>query len=366
MQIIPLQAIPNQEFTVVLDNNQWNITLKTVINITAASLSLNGVTLLDNTRCVANGLIIPYQYLEAGNFLFLTQNFQLPDYTQFGITQFLVYLSATDLIALRATPTLPLTTADFDPIAALPLRFSPQGYIAAPVPSEVAWQDATRAALGNTASWTDFSLFGNNAVQAILLNQPINTANGMYSNNALIFNATNQTTLKMAAATSINNIFDGGGTVFMVMGNLTVASRLWDKTTSSSTGHLVTASALSGGKFTLDFEQGTSGTTAKFATAASVVPSSPSIINLSYDSTSLNTPPILRVNGVNVNMSLTQSGTGTASSDAASDWYYLNRSNLTAATSANVSEVIIYSSALSLTDKQTDELYLSQKYNIGI
>lgn len=128
MQTIQIQPIPNQEFTFVIDNNQWTITLKTTINIVSATLVLNGNIVIQNVRCVANEIIIPSRYQESGNFLFLTQNFQLPDYTQFGTTQTLVYISAAELNVRRTPPTSPLTAGDFSPIAALPLRFKPTGY----------------------------------------------------------------------------------------------------------------------------------------------------------------------------------------------------------------------------------------------
>lgn len=129
MQSIPLQAIPNQSFSITLDRNQWNFTLKTTNDVIAVSLTKNNVTLIENLRAVANTLIIPYRYLEDGNFLFLTKNFQLPDYTQFGVTQLLIYLSPADLVISRTPSSDPIIRAtDFNPIAALPLRFAPQGY----------------------------------------------------------------------------------------------------------------------------------------------------------------------------------------------------------------------------------------------
>lgn len=125
MQNIPLQIIPNQSFSIVLDNNQWNFVLKTTNGVTAVSLTLNNNSVIENMRAVANQKIIPSQYEEAGNFMFLTQNFQLPDYTQFGITQILVYITASELEAFRAPIIPPITAANFNPIAALPVRFAP-------------------------------------------------------------------------------------------------------------------------------------------------------------------------------------------------------------------------------------------------
>lgn len=128
MMTLPLQAIPNQQLLVVLDNNQWVIEIKSTNGTISVSLSVNGVDVAENVRAVAGGFIIQSEYQEQGNFAILCQDFLVPDYTQFGVTQFLTYFSQAELDALRVTETPPITQADFNPIAALPLRFAPQGY----------------------------------------------------------------------------------------------------------------------------------------------------------------------------------------------------------------------------------------------
>ena len=128
MQLLPLQAIPNQAFSIVLDNNQWLFVIKTTNGVMSVSLGLNNDVVLDNARAVANGLIIPSRYQESGNFIFITQGFQLPYYTEFGTTQALIYVTAAELETFRAPVGLPITASDFSPLGALPLRFAPQGY----------------------------------------------------------------------------------------------------------------------------------------------------------------------------------------------------------------------------------------------
>jgi len=132
MIIVPLQAIPNQQLLTVLDDNQWDISVRITNGTISVSLALNGVFIIENQRAVAGSLIIPAKYLENGNFAIVTQNQEIPDYTQFGVTQSLIYLSPTELAAYRTPPSLPITAAFFNPIAALPLRFAPQGYTLAP------------------------------------------------------------------------------------------------------------------------------------------------------------------------------------------------------------------------------------------
>jgi hypothetical protein len=121
-QSIGLQAIPNQSFTFNANNNTFGLILKANAGCMGMSISINGVDVADNARCVAWRVIIPSQYQENGNFMFMTQNLQLPWYEQFGLMQTLVYFSPTELSSIRASNLL------FSPFGNLPLRFQPQGY----------------------------------------------------------------------------------------------------------------------------------------------------------------------------------------------------------------------------------------------
>lgn len=129
MQIIPLQALPSQSFTIQLDGNEWVIEVKLAEGIVACSFTLNGNPVIIGNRAVAGYRLIPYDYLQAGNFAFVTTSFQIPDYTQFGTTQNLVYISQSEIDAIPAPFSgSQITAADFDPNGALPLRFQTQGY----------------------------------------------------------------------------------------------------------------------------------------------------------------------------------------------------------------------------------------------
>lgn len=131
---VPLQQIPNQSFTITLDGVLFTLTLKKCNGAMMMSAAIGGVDTIDNLICAACAPIIPARYLESGNFMFLTANNQLPDYTQFGLTQSLFYFTAAELAAFRvppvaSSPAVPtVTAAFFNPIAGLPLRFAPQGY----------------------------------------------------------------------------------------------------------------------------------------------------------------------------------------------------------------------------------------------
>jgi len=128
MQIIPLSAIPNQELSAILDSNQWDISVRLVNDAIAVSLTLNNVVVVQNARAVAGMRIIQSMYQQNGNFAIISNNQTVPDYTQFGTTQFLVYTSPSELAVSQAPPEDNVPAVYFDPIAPLPLRFAPQGY----------------------------------------------------------------------------------------------------------------------------------------------------------------------------------------------------------------------------------------------
>lgn len=103
MQEIALQAIANQTLAVTLDNRIYNITLKEAAGIMAADIVRDNVPIVTGQRVVAGFPIIPYPYLEEGNFIILTANDDLPDYTQFSTTQTLIYASQAELEVIRGT-----------------------------------------------------------------------------------------------------------------------------------------------------------------------------------------------------------------------------------------------------------------------
>lgn len=94
---IPLQAIPNQSLSTVLDNTQFDIVVRVAGDIMAVDITINNVVILTGQRASPGCPLIPYQYLENGNFFLLTENNDYPDYTKFGVDQFLVYASPDEL-----------------------------------------------------------------------------------------------------------------------------------------------------------------------------------------------------------------------------------------------------------------------------
>jgi len=102
-QNIPLQQLPNQNFTITFDNVRYDITLRTIESgMMFSTVIRDGITLIQNTRCMPITGILPYRYLEAGygNFYWDT-NLEYPDYTKFGTTHFLLFMTGAELENLR-------------------------------------------------------------------------------------------------------------------------------------------------------------------------------------------------------------------------------------------------------------------------
>lgn len=100
MITIPLQNIPNQAFDFFNDDVLYTLKLRTcgvVYPITVADLYINNERVLKGARCVSGFPIIPYKYLQNGNFIFVTQNDKYPNYKLFGVNQFLVYATKEEL-----------------------------------------------------------------------------------------------------------------------------------------------------------------------------------------------------------------------------------------------------------------------------
>lgn len=101
MRTIPLTALPNQSLSVRLNDERLVLTLKDADGVMVADLERAGVTVLMGTRVLAGEPIIPYRYLEEGNFMVLTVNDALPDWREFGVSQRLVYITAAEIAALH-------------------------------------------------------------------------------------------------------------------------------------------------------------------------------------------------------------------------------------------------------------------------
>jgi hypothetical protein len=108
---IPLANVPNQSFSCNVGGNFYDISIYAIIGnidpaniIMAFNVTRNNITLLTGQRAVSGWPVIPYLYLESGNFIMVTMNDDYPDYNQFGTTQFLIFASQEELELIREYP----------------------------------------------------------------------------------------------------------------------------------------------------------------------------------------------------------------------------------------------------------------------
>ena len=101
---LPLQAVPNQAFSALLDGLSYRITLKQAIGVMIAAISIDDEEVISGSRFFADSPLIPYPHLEkgGGNFVMTTEGDALPAFDQFGVTQFLIYVTADEIVDARA------------------------------------------------------------------------------------------------------------------------------------------------------------------------------------------------------------------------------------------------------------------------
>lgn len=104
MITVPIEALPNQLFSITLDEVMYDITIKEADGLMAITIVRDNITIVEGERILPGALLMPYgyQYQNMGNFLFITADDEYPYYDQFGITQFLMYASNAELEAIIA------------------------------------------------------------------------------------------------------------------------------------------------------------------------------------------------------------------------------------------------------------------------
>ncbi len=102
MKLITLQKIPNQEVIVTIDESRYKIQIKSASGFMTYGIERDGVIIIENGNRIVNGApLFPYEYMESGNFILDVPDSELPDFTKFESTQFLVYASQEEIESIR-------------------------------------------------------------------------------------------------------------------------------------------------------------------------------------------------------------------------------------------------------------------------
>lgn len=94
MRIVPLEALPNQELSINVDGNRWTLRIKVASSAMVADVYLGNTPMVLGCKIAAGTPMLPYSYLGTlGNFIFVVDDDESPDWKQFGIRQTLLYVS---------------------------------------------------------------------------------------------------------------------------------------------------------------------------------------------------------------------------------------------------------------------------------
>jgi translation initiation factor IF-1 len=101
---VNLQQLPNQEFSIALENSRYVVRVVQTNTMMAITITKDDVVLIQNQRLLPNDFILRSNLVDAdsGNFFMLVQDESIPVYTAFGVTQFLTYIDSDELEALNA------------------------------------------------------------------------------------------------------------------------------------------------------------------------------------------------------------------------------------------------------------------------
>jgi hypothetical protein len=99
---IELEAVASQTLSVQLDNSFYDIAISEANGCMCVTITRGNIVLVSGLIIVAGTPLLPYGHLENGNFILLTLDDDLPYFTKFGDTQFLIYASQEELDAINA------------------------------------------------------------------------------------------------------------------------------------------------------------------------------------------------------------------------------------------------------------------------
>jgi len=95
---INLNITPNQTFGFSAGGVNYDITLKSADGIEYATVSADSVVLCSAVRCIPNEYLIPSEYLtKGGNFLWICDDNEYPNYLKFNDQHVLLYLTDEEI-----------------------------------------------------------------------------------------------------------------------------------------------------------------------------------------------------------------------------------------------------------------------------
>lgn len=99
MRKVQLKSIPNQKLSTTINGNTYDISIKQT-SVMIADITINDVLIASGIVCKPNMPLMPYDYAVDGNFFFIIDGEEYPDYTLFGTQHNLYYLTADEVATI--------------------------------------------------------------------------------------------------------------------------------------------------------------------------------------------------------------------------------------------------------------------------
>ena len=97
MYLVQLSAVPSQRFNIPLGGNDYTLKIYSIDGAMAYDLDVNAVSVISGFEMINDIPLLAYPYQEVnGNLLLAVPESETPDYTRFGSSQFLYYLTAEE------------------------------------------------------------------------------------------------------------------------------------------------------------------------------------------------------------------------------------------------------------------------------
>lgn len=107
MQLVQLNTVPSQQFNIPLGGNNYTLKIYSIDGAMAYDLDINAINIISGFEMVNDVPLLVYPHQEVnGNLLLAVPESEIPDYTRFGSSQFLYYLTADEAAAYRAVTDL--------------------------------------------------------------------------------------------------------------------------------------------------------------------------------------------------------------------------------------------------------------------
>ncbi|CAH7182818.1 conserved hypothetical protein [Vibrio chagasii] len=101
MILIDIKPLSNQQISKEIDGVQYTIAIKNADGLMVYSIEADGQILVSNFRFSKTELMLSYPRLQVnGDFYLTTLDGEAANYLEFGVTQFLYFLSLDDLEAM--------------------------------------------------------------------------------------------------------------------------------------------------------------------------------------------------------------------------------------------------------------------------